>query len=117
VIAPGELRTAVAAVAGAKHTHVGIRAAGSEPDAPVALLSDRSVYAFSQAQESASEMYPDARQFEIVGSDYIYPAAEATTGRVMIGATPLATYYIVTPEDELVELGEDSGPSGGPGLA
>lgn len=116
-IAPSELRTAIAAVSQARHTHLGIRAAGSDPDAPAALLGDRSVYAFSNAQESASEMYPDARQFEIVGSDFVYPQAPEGGGRVMIGATPLATYYIVTPEDELVELGEDSGPSGGPGLA
>jgi hypothetical protein len=120
-IAPTELRTALAAVSQARHTHIGIRAAGSrhgataEPDAPAALLADRSAYAFSNAQVSASEMYPDARQFEVVGSDYIYPGGSGP-GRIMIGATPLATYYI-TPGDEFEERDEDSGPDGGPGLA
>jgi hypothetical protein len=111
LIPPDQLRIALAAVSQARHTHVGLRGAGAQPHAPVALLSGRSAYSFALAQEDACQLYPAASQFEVVGSDYIYPQNEGPA-RFMVAATPLAAYYI---EDQDLRLHDDSQPGGSAG--
>lgn len=68
-IAPAELRAAITAIVTAHHSLIGIRAAGSPKEAPVALLTDRTATGLAYALGDAADMYPDETHWEIVGAE------------------------------------------------
>jgi hypothetical protein len=64
-----QLRIAMAAILGCHDPLIGIRAAGSPLEAPVALLAERTATALAYTLSEASEMYPDETHWEIVSAE------------------------------------------------